>query len=299
MAELSNVVVKGNLIKKSSWKGYVDSLKVKEQKISKKRAANLIKEQLVLAVKKRIPKKRFGILFSGGVDSTLIALICRQLKADFTCYSVGVKNSEDLLFSMKIAKKLKLRHKWKELAEEELEAVVKKVAKIIKEPDVVKIGVGSVFYAAAELAKKDKVNILFSGLGSEEIFAGYERHSTAKDINEECWSGLKLMWERDFTRDYKIAKALNVDVRTPFLDKDLIQAAMKIPGNYKISKEIKKLILREAALLLGLDKEFAFRKKRAAQYGSKFNDMLDKIARKNGFKYKKDYLESLLNQGSL
>ncbi len=294
MAELSNVTVRGKLIPKMKWEKYVESLKCREEKFSRKQAAGLIAKELAKAVERRIPKKKFGVLFSGGVDSTLIALICKKLKADFICYSVGAKNSPDLEWSRRIAKKLRLKHKSKMLAEEEFEAVIRKVIKIIKEPDVVKIGVGSVFYAAAELARKDKISILFSGLGSEEIFAGYERHVVASDINKECWNGLKKMWGRDLVRDCKISAALKLDVRTPFLDKDLIIAAMKIPGKYKISREVKKLILREAALLLGLDKEFAFRKKTAAQYGSKFNDMLDRIAKKHGFKFKKDYLASLL-----
>jgi len=66
---------------------------------------------------------------------------------------------------------------------------------------------------------------------------------------------------------------------------------MQIPAKYKIDKE-NKLILREISYDLGL-KEFAFRKKKAAQYGSNFIKALDKIAKKNGFKYKKEYLQSL------
>ena len=45
---------------------------------------------------------------------------------------------------------------------------------------------------------------------------------------------------------------------------------------------------------LGLKKEFAFRKKKAAQYGSNFDKAILKLAKKNGFKYKKEYLDYLL-----
>ena len=295
MTELSKVTIRGKLVPKVSWQKYIESLKVREVKLSKEQAADLVADALVEAVRKRIPDKKFGILFSGGVDSTLIAFIAKKLKKDFICYSVGVKNSQDLEWSKKIAKKLKLSHKQKQLTEAELEKIIKKVIKIVGGPDVVKVGVGSVFYAAAELAKKDKISILFSGLGSEEIFAGYERHAAAKNINKECWNGLSLMWERDLVRDYKIAAALRLDIRTPFLDGDLIQAAMKVPGEYKISGDTKKAILREAAVRLGLENEFAYRKKVAAQYGSKFDHMLEQLARKNGDKFKKEYLQSLFH----
>ena len=57
---------------------------------------------------------------------------------------------------------------------------------------------------------------------------------------------------------------------------------------------ILKLILRKIANELGLKKEFAFRKKRAAQYGSRFDRAILRLGKRKGFKYKKDYLKSLL-----
>ena len=134
---------------------------------------------------------------------------------------------------------------------------------------------------------------MFSGLGSEELFAGYERHTKAKNINKECFNGLLSMYERDITRDLAVAKAQNINLRVPYLEKELIQYSLKIPEKYKLTKDKNKLILREVAEQLGL-KEFAWRKKRAAQYGSKFDRALLKLAKRNGFKYKKEYLESLL-----
>ncbi len=57
-----------------------------------------------------------------------------------------------------------------------------------------------------------------------------------------------------------------------------------------------KKILREAAVVIGLPKEFSFRKKRAAQYGARTDHALSKIARRNGFSYKKDYIVHVLQQ---
>jgi asparagine synthase (glutamine-hydrolysing) len=63
---------------------------------------------------------------------------------------------------------------------------------------------------------------------------------------------------------------------------------------YKMDKNNNKIILREIAEELGLKKEFAWRKKKAAQYGSNFIKGMDKLAKRNGFNYKKDYLGSLV-----
>ncbi|MDP4012946.1 MAG: asparagine synthase-related protein, partial [Candidatus Nanoarchaeia archaeon] len=61
----------------------------------------------------------------------------------------------------------------------------------------------------------------------------------------------------------------------------------------KINNEMNKIVLREAAVKLGLPKEFAYRPKKAAQYGSKFDKTIQKLALKKGFEHKQDYLESL------
>ena len=62
--------------------------------------------------------------------------------------------------------------------EEKVRKDLRNICEIIESNNVVKTGVAIPFYYAAQKAKKDKVRTLFSGLGSEEIFAGYERHKT-------------------------------------------------------------------------------------------------------------------------
>lgn len=102
------------------------------------------------------------------------------------------------------------------------------------------------------------------------------------------------MHDRDISRDMKIANHFNSKLLTPFIDKEVIINAMNISADRKINNSQNKLILREIAMDSGLKKEFAQRKKRAAQYGSKFDRAILRIAKRKGFKYKKDYLRSLL-----
>ena len=295
MTQISGIIKNNRLISYADWENYINSLKTSRLIKNRKEAIDLVNSSLFSAMKKRTSKlKKFGILFSGGIDSSLIALIAKNQNCDFICYSVGLENSKDLTSAEEVAVNLGLKLKTKVISLKEAEGTIKKVVKILREnANVVNVGVASVVFSAAENAKNDKINILFSGLGSEEIFAGYQRHKAAKDINEECWNGLKTMWGRDFKRDYLIAKALKIKMLTPFLDEEVIKSAMQIPGEWKIKGDVVKYVLREAAVEIGLLKEFAFRKKLAAQYGSNFDKAIEKLARKNGFKYKKDYLDSL------
>ncbi|MBN2112097.1 diphthine--ammonia ligase [Candidatus Woesearchaeota archaeon] len=280
----SGILIGGELISEDKWNRHIDSLKT-----SVKSGKKELKEKLVEFVSKRIPKKKFGIFFSGGVDSSLIALICKQQKADFVCYAVGIEGASDIEAAKKAAKLIGINLRYRIISLKEAEKAVKNVTEIVG-PDVMKVGVGAVVYLAAEIAKKDKIKTFFSGLGSEEIFAGYERHSKSEDINEECWKGLKSMYQRDFMRDFPIAEELKIEILTPFLDSDLIKTAMQIPGEQKISKEHKKVVLREAAEEIGLAKEIAWRKKKAAQYGSGLQKAMRRLAKKSGFKMIPRYL---------
>ena len=286
------------LVAENEWVSSIDSLRTGIVAQDRQKAVRKLEELLISSVRQRIFRhKKIGLFFSGGVDSSLIAAVCKELKADFICYTVGfqegTKDPEDITESKKVADHLgfKLRYKIFDLAE--TEEIIKKTVqelKYVDKVDTVNIGVGAVVMAAAELARKDKLAFFLSGLGSEEIFAGYQRHQV-KDINQECWNGLKGMWSRDLVRDFTLSSSLDIAINTPFLDKELISYAMTLPGEWKINCRGNKVALREAAeRLLG---NFAWRKKRAAQYGSCFDKAISKLARQGGFDSKKKYLQSI------
>jgi asparagine synthetase B (glutamine-hydrolysing) len=217
---------------------------------------------------------KIAIGFSGGIDSTLIAFLAEKLNLPFTLYSVGLENSPDLEYAKKVAK----HYNWdlisKTLTPEEVENIFKKLIKLLPRVDVVNLGVGAVTYAVCEQVKE---KVIFTGLGSEEIFAGYERHKG--NITENCWKGLEDIYERDIQRDSTIANHFKLIPKCPFLDKELIEYSMQIDENLKMN-EYKKLILRHTAEHLGLFKDFCWRKKKAAQYGSYFDKVLTKLAKK-------------------
>ncbi len=301
MTQVLGIVKNGKLIPQDLWMKLIGSIENNFDNLetNKERAKRELAESIINSIKRRIVPK-FGILFSGGVDSSLIAFVAKQLKCNFTCYTVGIEGSDDIAWAKKVADEYKFNFKYKILSLDELESILKNTIKILNDADIVKVSVGSVLYAGGKLALADGNNVLFGGLGSEEIFAGYQRHEQAMQNNnfealhKECWNGLRNMWQRDLLRDFAIAKNLGLDLRAPFLDKDLIKTAMNVHPMFKLDKENKKIILRDAAEFIGLKKEFAWRKKQAAQYGSNFVNGIEKLAKRNGFKFKKDYLQSLL-----
>ena len=266
-------------------------------------------ELLNQAIAKRIPPKKFGLLFSGGIDSTFLAKYFRDQGKEFTCYTavLDTENKEplDLTYAQKVAEELGLKLKIKKIKQEEIPKYLKKIVPLIEDSNVVKVGVALTFYLACEMAKEDGCKVIFSGLGSEEIFAGYERHKRSSNINQECVSGLLKMYERDLYRDDVLTMDNNLELRLPFLDRNLAEYALKIPEEHKIKENgrhgeiVTKYILREISKERGLSEEFSFRKKTAAQYGSKFDYALGKLAKQEGFSSKSSYLRKFYSTHNL
>ncbi len=264
-------------------------------KESKEKMIENLSSLITEAVRKRVPGHKFGVLFSGGVDSTFIALTLKKLGLEFTCYvaaydSGNMSPAEDLLYAKKAAEKHGLKLSVVKIKEKDIQAMLKKIVPLIEDSNVVKVGVALPFYAACKKARKDGCKVIFSGLGSEELFAGYERHKNSLDINKECVSGLLKMYERDTYRDDVITMNNNLELRLPFLDKSLARYALRIPARYKIKGEESKVILREVALRIGVDSEIAKRKKKSAQYGSNFHKALKKLSKKDGHEKISSYL---------
>jgi len=260
-------------------------LKNKKQII--KNLSNLLIDQI------KPIKSKIGIAFSGGIDSTLLAFVCSNLNKNFKLYSVGLENSKDLDSAIKIAFYYNWPIKFKILSLSEAEETIKKVVNILPDPSVVKVGVASPEYHVMEMAKQDKIKNIMTGLGSEEIFAGYQRHSLSNNLHEECWSGLKTIYEKDISRDSAIAKEFKMNLICPFLGKEIIKYSMQISPELKIKNKINKYIIRQTAIYLGLKQEFALRPKKAAQYGSGFDKAISKLAKRSNYKYKQEYLDSL------
>ena len=296
---LANAIKGGRLVPELRWGSYISELRKDVVQLgffkTKAAAKKEIYAAMVAAVEKRADStKKFGVLLSGGVDSSFIAFLLKKLGYTFKCFCVGITGSKDIAAAKYAAKKLKLKLVSKEFAVAAAEKIIREAVELLKTTDPVTIGIAATEIAALRLAAANKVRVVFTGLGSEEIFAGYQRHATAQNIHEECWRGLKGMWQRDFLRDFAVAARFNATALTPFLDKDVIVAAMRALPEWKISGGEKKLILREIAAAAGLPKDIAFRPKMAAQYGSGFDKALEKLAKRAGFGNKRDYLVCFL-----
>ncbi|TQD24442.1 diphthine--ammonia ligase [Methanolobus vulcani] len=263
-------------------------------------------EKLEDAVSIRMPEEKFGILFSGGLDSTIIACLCKLMGKkpgiDFTCYTAGLAGVQlppDVEYAKKMADELGLDLKIKIIDLDEVEEYLKDVVPLVEDSNVPKVGVALTMYAACVAAREDGIRVMFSGSGADEIFAGYDRHKRSTDISRDCYADVLKIYEKNTYRDDVVSMNNNIELRVPYLDKRFVDYCLKIPPEYKIDEEQNKLILRMLAEKIGIPAEVSQRRKQAAQYGSRFDKAIGKLAKKARCKTKTDYLKQFYGQPNL
>jgi asparagine synthase (glutamine-hydrolysing) len=256
-----------------------DILKLKGSSLSYEQTKEGLKKSLDYAVKIRIGGK-VGVLFSGGLDSSILALLASKY-SDVILYTAGAEGSVDVEWARKVADKFGLKLREYIFDIDDVKEVIPKVAFAIEEPNPMNLAIGIPFYFATKLAKEDNVKTLLSGQGADELFGGYAKYLQNPLLMEK---DLIELAEKNLARDDKIAMLNGVEGRFPFLDLNVVRIALRTPLEYKIKDNVRKVILREAALELGLFKEVAYREKKACQYGSNSQKLLRKIAKREGMK---------------
>lgn len=255
-----------------------------------------VRDGLFLAVRRSIDKeKKIGVLFSGGIDSVVIAQIARQF-AEVTCYTAGLEGSQDINYAQEIAKEMELEHKVRLIKESEVSDYIRKVVVTICEANIMKVGVGIPIFAACEIAKEKK---LLAGFGGEELFVGYakfKQFDSWDDLQKKLWNGLYSIGWKDKYRDCLIANKLGKDLRSPMLDFDLIKTVMRVHPRFKINEQQDKVLLRKIGKELDLPEIAYNRPKKATQYGSGIDKEIRKQAKENGYKSPEEYLATFLNR---
>jgi len=248
------------------------------------------------AIERRLPdyNEKFGVLFSGGLDSSILARYVSDYDVDFNLYSSGFQNSLDLEHAMESFSTFDATLKINELNLEDVEVEIPRILFYIEQPEIMQINIAIPVHFSTLLAKKDGIQLFFSGQGLDELFGGYSRHvDTAKSegyeaLYEQFWEEFKTFPPITLERDDTLSKSHRTLSRLPFLDQRIVEYSMRIPASFKVydtsrNTFIRKWILRRVAEKLNLPKKVIKRKKIAMQFGSGTATALGKIARMNGF----------------
>ncbi|MFQ6011786.1 MAG: asparagine synthetase B family protein, partial [Nitrososphaerales archaeon] len=252
-------------------------------------------DALQRAVSKRLEDMdNVGMIFSGGIDSVLIAKLVKDHNVDFTCYCAGTDASSDIFHAEDAASRLGFTLKVNWLDMEKIEGYIPQIIETIEDRSLGQIEVAIPIYAAVREAQGDGVKVLLTGQGADELFAGYpwykdvvERHGYDK-LTYHLKDDLSKLYKETLEREDKITMAHSIELRVPYLDLSIVSVSSRIATELKLPPEdnLGKHVHREAALRLGVPEELAFMPKEAAQHGSGVHGLLENLAVSRGFDQK-------------
>jgi asparagine synthase (glutamine-hydrolysing) len=288
---------------KISGEGRINEFKVvdmlplpKKTQILYRNLSSAVKEYegaLIDSMKKRTQDlRRVGIIFSGGIDSVLIALLAKSTVKEVICYTGGSLGSRDIGFAKEVAKTLDLEIRVKELDQTEIERMLPRIIHTIEDNNVGQVEVAIPIYVSAELAHQDGVKVVFSGQGADELFGGYSWYPKIAEklgysqLQTHMREDLLLLYKETLEREDKITMAHSIEMREPYLDTNVIRVAlaMDIKLNVRgVNDGFGKHVHRKAAVKLGIPYDIAYRVKEAAQHGSGIHDVIKSIANDNGY----------------
>ncbi|MDQ4074216.1 MAG: asparagine synthase-related protein [Thermoproteota archaeon] len=226
------------------------------------------------------------IAFSGGVDSTLLAKICQDLKKKLCLVTIGFHDSHDMQFSKKISGLLPFPHDHLsfEVTEPQFREHFRYVRSTMTCNNISHIENCIAFLHLSKALKGRNLGFSFATAnGLDELFCGYDKYRLYFDGGDESVSRFmdeKLKNEFHLMNEIRaVTSANDVIPVQPFLTQDFIDFAKQIPLKYKIHGHndlLRKHIIREVALEVGVPIESAMYPKKALQYGSLIHKYLKK-----------------------
>ncbi len=220
----------------------------------------------------------YGVLLSGGLDSSLVAAVAaqhaaRRVEEDervaawwprLHSFAVGLDAgpdgegaggdvSPDLRAARDVAAHLgTVHHEVRFTAQEGIDAL-SDVLWHLETYDVTTVRAATPMYLMARRIRATGVKMVLSGEGSDELLGGYlyfHHAPNARALHEETVRKLDALHLYDCLRANKAMAAWGVEARVPFLDRHVVDAAMSLDPEVKLSGRargrIEKQFLREA-----------------------------------------------------
>lgn len=227
--------------------------------------ADLLLRSLRKAVNEDCRDAHVGVLFSGGLDSAVLARLASEV-AEVRLYTIGLPGSADLTTAALSSSEMRLEWCPIELSHEEVIAALPPLSSILGTDDPLVLSFEVPLHVVAQKAVE---RLLLSGQGADELFGGYARYAgmEEEELRRNLDADLEGLLAVGSAREKRLAGHFGKEIRHPYLNHHVLEVAKGIPVAELVMEGERKLVLRRVASLLGLEKEAA-RPKKAAQYGS-------------------------------
>lgn len=207
----------------------------------------------------------YGVLLSGGLDSSLIAALAarhaaRRVEDDerspawwprLHSFAVGLEGSPDLAAAAQVAAAIgTVHHGFTYTIQEGLDAL-EEVIHHLETYDVTTIRAATPMYLMARKIRAMGIKMVLSGEGADEVFGGYlyfHKAPDARAFHEETVRKVARLHQFDCLRANKAMAAWGVEARVPFLDRAFLDYAMALnPADKMVPADgMEKQLLREA-----------------------------------------------------
>jgi asparagine synthase (glutamine-hydrolysing) len=163
---------------------------------------------------------------------------------------VGLEGSSDILAARAAAEHIGSEHHQRVYTAEELVATVAPVVRAIEhfDPSLVRSAVPN--YLLAEMTV-EHVKVVLTGEGADELFAGYEylrELDGAEELHDEIVRTVEGLHNLNLQRCDRVTMAHGLEARVPFLDREVIALALRLPAEWKVATagDQEKKLLRDA-----------------------------------------------------
>ena len=213
----------------------------------------VIRGNLKQAVEKRMiadPGVPVGVSLSGGLDSSIVAALAKEVKDDLNTFVVGVSGSEDIRTSQEVADYLGTQHHIYEYSFNEMLDVLPDVIYYLESFDAALIRSAIPNYFLAKLAS-NHVKVILTGEGADELYAGYDYLEEVDDPNK-LQNELNIitgnLHNTNLQRADRMSMAHGLEARVPFLDKGFVDFSLSLPPAWKLrhGDRVEKALLRNA-----------------------------------------------------
>ena len=206
-----------------------------------------LKKSIIDSTLKRIPlnDEKVGVFLSGGLDSSIIASILSKHSTDAIYYTLGNRENEDIGFVKLLINHLQIENQISYIPLPNKEEIGKLIEQVVYHtesynPSIISNGLAT--YLLSKSAKNDKLKVVISGEGADEFFCGYK---ISNDISEAREKSVVLIENLHYTELRRLdlsSMANTIEIRCPFLDKEV----------YAISKDLPLKDLKEKQILRNL-----------------------------------------------
>ncbi len=233
------------------------------------------------AIKKTVPKKKIGIAYSGGVDSSLISKILSDLEYDVTLLTIGFSESHDILFAKEVNEQLEFPHHILEIDADSFEKISSDINKKIQTDNLSWNENCIAFYYVSKLAASLNIDVVVTANGIDELFCGYNAY---REVISQGESAVNKLMDSKIENEIKMMKAVNlissefgVEILQPLLDLEFIKYAKTIPISDKIHDSedlMRKHVIRKLAYEIKIPEISYTKRKKALQYGTQIHKKL-------------------------